>query len=165
MTYLNLAGVALALVVSSAYSGSAQTGTDGCGESSWWRNTPEAPLSLAVSPNGRFLSIENSSVQSVRAFRFGCVSDETGELEVLCILPEERLSKCLGFGRSIFLEIAAFNEGRERCSSKRAKLAVVAVEFEDGSRWEAVRSQAVMSARSECEYAVQSGNAQSRSPE
>jgi len=151
VTYLNLAGVALALVVSSAYSGSAQTATGGCKQESWWRNVPEAPLSLAVSPNGRFLSIENSSAQAVRALRFGCVSDETGELEVLCILPEERLSKCLGSGRSIFLEIAAFNEGRERCSSKRAKLAIVAVEFEDGSRWEVVHLQEVMSARSECE--------------
>lgn len=97
-------------------------------------NLPSSPLTIGVTPNGRYLIAENYSRGTVNEYQAGCVTEELGKLTVQSLF------------KPLKVELPPPSDGKRwfagmdfrdlnSCSDKSAKLAVIRVSFADGSEW------------------------------
>jgi hypothetical protein len=104
----------------------------------WWINVPSSPLEFKLFPNKRFLGLTNRSTGRVVQFRLGCVIQGRDLIRVVrkATVTKTDLAASGAAGQQFyFKDVSSYAEDRKCCAKENAKLAVVEVNFADGSTW------------------------------
>jgi hypothetical protein len=97
-----------------------------------WFNVESTPLEVRISPNGRHLHLLNRSPGLITRYRLGCVRQRP-EMRVVRTLPVVKAD--LEAGKVLINSLSLYADNVERCSRDTGRLAVVEVNFRDGSVW------------------------------
>lgn len=130
--------ILLSLILSSPPSMTLTQQTDGVSPQDWWINIPSSPLEFNLFPNKRFLGLTNRSTGRVVQFTLGCVTQDGDKIRAVCkaTVTKTDLAASSTAGQQLyFKDVSAYAEDRKCCDKASAKLAVVEVNFADGSTW------------------------------
>lgn len=133
-----LAVILLLLILSSSSSMSLTHQADVVTPQDWWFNVPSSPLEFSLFPNKRFLGLTNRSTGRIVQFALGCVTQDGDKIRAVCraTVTKTDLAASSTSGQQLyFKDVAAYSEDRKCCDKAKAKLAVVEVNFADGSTW------------------------------
>ena len=102
---------------------------------SWVVNVAGAPMFLESQMRGAY-TLKNTSGKRIASFALGCVAVKRRKIVIISKLPREEFSvpPAGSFGEAIV--DSPYTPPYEQCVVKqKAKLALISVEFEDGSAW------------------------------
>lgn len=105
------------------------------GKEVWASNFPRAPLEIKVEGD-RSYTLNNKSKVAIKSYRLGCVRESTKKNVVIVYrMPPEEIT--IAPGESWGIMGFHHNADKTECERKSAKVAVVEVDFEDGTVWQA----------------------------
>lgn len=100
----------------------------------WWINIPSSPLKLGLTENQRFVVLSNLSSSRIIQYRLGCIEEREGGFRVIGRLKATRTDLVTN---QTIINPVGLDEDKKGCDKKRGKIAVIEVEFADGSIWKA----------------------------
>ncbi len=111
-----------------------------------WVNLPGSPVLLTKSYKNRLLIAINKSKETLVKLRFGWVSQHNDEISIrLAVKPRETVVKSGTFVGVVWID------DLEACAAeKNLRLAVVEVNFEDGSSWKTEYMKAAPTCEIDC---------------
>lgn len=106
----------------------------------YWLNLPSAPTIIVRGIKGQLLTLINYSPVRIIRYQLGWVIAEQGKIKITCKLgPQNTDLAPANIGKNdVHMVGLAYYDQVKECSHKvKAKLAVIEINFEDGSVWKA----------------------------
>lgn len=106
----------------------------------FWLNLPSSPLRITMTPNERFLTLDNYSSKQISGYQLGCVIENHGGIKILSRMKPNKtvLEPADPANQQVhFISLGTYTENLEVCRKRKAKLAVIEVTYSNGDKWEA----------------------------